>query len=433
MRFTASQIAELTGGRLVGPDVEVDGAAFDSREVRGGEVFVAIRGERDGHDFIAAALEAGAVACLTAEEPVGATAIVVEDPAAALTILGNAARKRLPDTAVGVTGSVGKTTTKDLTAAAIGGSRRTHANLRSFNNELGLPVTLMNAPDDTEVTVLEMGSRGRGHIAELCAIGEPTIGIVTTVDLVHTELFGGLDDVALAKGELMEALPASGVAILNAENPHVMAMTQRTQASVLSFGLETGDVRACHVAVDSLLRPSFVLWTPWGETRVELGVRGVHNVANALAASAAALVCDVELSAVAAGLATEDLSPLRMDLKRAPSGALILNDSYNAGPASVEAALRALAQLNAKTRTAVLGPMAELGEHGPEAHRKIASIAEDLGIRLISVGANDYGVENVTDLDAAAVILGDVGEGDAVLVKGSRVAGMERLARMLLA
>lgn len=432
MRFTAAQIAKITGGQLVGPDVEIDGASIDSRQVVGGELFVPISDVRDGHEFIELALGSGASGYLTARDPVGGTAVVVDDPARALTILGHAARRRLPETVIAVTGSVGKTTAKDLAAAAIGGTRRVHASLRSFNNELGVPLTLTNAPDDTEVTVVEMGSRGRGHIAELCVVGEPTIGIVTTVDLVHTELFGELHDVAVAKSELIEALPGSGVAILNAMNSLVMAMAERTDARVLTFGIDSGDVRATGVTVDGQLRASYRMHSPWGDLDIRLGVRGVHNVMNALAGAAAALACGIDLTDVAAGLENPEVSPWRMELKETESGALILNDSYNAGPASVEAALRALAHLDVERRTAVLGPMAELGDRSLEAHRRIAGVADELGIRVIAVGATEYGVIDVADIDEALEALGDPGPGDAVLVKGSRVAGMERLARALL-
>lgn len=303
MRFMTSRVAELTGGRLVGPDVEIDGVVIDSREVAGGELFVALRAQRDGHDFIGAALEAGAGAYVTMSDPVGASAVVVDDTSTALTMLGRAARGRLPDTVIAITGSVGKTTTKDLTAAAVGVVRRVHASVRSFNNEIGVPLTLVNAPETTEVTVLEMGSRGRGHIADLCEIAEPTIGIVTTVEAVHTELFGDLEDVAHAKAELVEALPSDGVAILNASNAYVMAMAQRTDARVLTFGTDAADVRASAVSVDAQLHPTFRLHSPWGDIDVRLGVRGEHNVMNALAAAAAALVCDVGLDDIATGLA----------------------------------------------------------------------------------------------------------------------------------
>ncbi|MCU0267919.1 MAG: UDP-N-acetylmuramoyl-tripeptide--D-alanyl-D-alanine ligase [Acidimicrobiales bacterium] len=432
MRFLTSDIAAAVDGTLVGPDVEVDEARHDSRDVVGGELFVPVQGLRDGHDFIGAALEAGAAAYLTARAPVGGTAVVVDDPASALRALAMAARRRLPPRVVGITGSVGKTSAKDLTASVLGRQWLTSASLRSFNNELGVPLTLVNAADGTEALVAEMGARGHGHIAELCAVAQPTVGIVTAVELVHAEMFGDLASVARAKAELVESLPASGTAVLNGANPWVADMAERTEADVLTFGAHDADVRAEDVFVDRALHPSFRLCTPWGDTQVELRVRGLHQVGNALAAAAAGLVCDVELADVAAGLVEAELSPWRMELHTAPSGAVIINDAYNAGPASVEAALRSLVHLEARRHLAVLGPMAELGHHGPEAHRAIGELVGELGVEAVAVDAPDYGLPDVADVDEALSRLGELGTGDALLVKGSRVAGLERLVHRLL-
>lgn len=437
MKFRASEIARAVGGELAGPDVEVDEARHDSREVGGGELFVPLVDQRDGHDFIAAALAAGAAAYFTAREPEGGSAIRVGDPAQALAALGARARSHLPNRVVGVTGSVGKTSCKDLASAAIGASFETHASLRSFNNEFGVPLTLINAPEGTEAAVIEMGARGLGHIAQLCEIATPTIGIVTTVELVHTELFGGLEQVAQAKGELVEHLPSSGTAILNGANPLVAAMAARTRANVLRFGGDDGDVRARDVVLDAQLRPTFTMVTPWGSAEVRLEVRGEHQVQNALAAAGAALALQVPLDRVVEGLGAAALSPWRMELDTAASGALILNDAYNAGPTSMEAALRSLARLDVTRRIAVLGPMAELGDHGDVAHRRIGALAADLAIRVLAVGAPDYqgsSVEHVADRPAALAALGtlEVGDGDAILVKGSRVAGLEQVAAALL-
>ena len=229
MRFSARSAAEACGGRLVGEDVALDGASFDSRALRPGELFVPIVADRDGHDFIAAALAAGAPAYLTAGPIVAAaTAIVVPDTAAALAALGRWARDGLAagvgSRAVGITGSVGKTSVKDLAAAAVAARWRVAANPRSFNNEQGLPITLLGAPDDSEALILEMGMRGPGEIRQLCEIARPSIGVVTVVAPAHTERVGGIEGVARAKAELIEALPADGVAILNAGDPRVLAM-----------------------------------------------------------------------------------------------------------------------------------------------------------------------------------------------------------------
>jgi UDP-N-acetylmuramoyl-tripeptide--D-alanyl-D-alanine ligase len=434
MRVRASWIAQVVDGRLEGTDVEVDGATQDSRLAKPGSLFVPIVAARDGHDFVADAVGAGAVAYLTSRPPVGAgaAAIVVDDTAVALRRLATAVRELLPDRVIGITGSVGKTSTKDLAAAALATTFATHASDRSFNNEIGVPLTLLEAPEGTEAVVVEKGARGVGHIADLCAIARPTIGVVTTVGAAHLELFGSIDEVVVAKGELIEALPTSGTAVLNAGDAAVLSMRSRTSARVLTFGAD-GDVRAACVEFDDELRPRFVIESEWGSAPVTLAVRGAHNVANALAAAAAALAAGSTIESIAEGLATAGLSPWRMDLLRAPSGARILNDAYNANPVSMRAALHELARLrDAQRRIAVLGRMAELGEHTAVEHRAIGDLARELGIEVIAVDAPEYGTRNVAGIDEALAAIEPLGETDVVLVKGSRVAGLERLAANLV-
>ena len=434
MRFLTSEVARAVGGTLHGPDVAIDGATIDSREARPGQLFVPIVAERDGHDFVDGARRAGAVATLTARGPQeGLTSVVVADTATALSDLGRHARARLGGRVVGITGSVGKTSTKDLAAATLGARYLVAASERSFNNELGVPLTLVNAQEGTEATVVEMGARGAGHIAWLCDIAHPTIAVVTAVALVHAELMGDLDGIARAKGELPASLPADGVAVLNAGDPRVLAMAERTEAWVVRYGAPGAEVRASEVEVDPELRARFRLETEWGSAPVHLGVRGEHQVGNALAAAAVALVCEVPVDEVAAALRHTALSPWRMDLQRARGGARVLNDAYNAGPTSMEAALRALAHLDAERRHAVLGPMAELGPDGPAQHRRISALAERLGVAVVAVATGEYGVEPVPDAEAAVAALGPLDERDAVLVKGSRVAGLEAVAEALLA
>ena len=430
MKFRASAI----GGVLVGPDVECDGAAIDSRRMRGGELFVPIVAARNGHDFIEAALGAGAAAYLTSQPPRSpprSTAIVVDDTAAALADLGRAARSRLPDRVVGVTGSAGKTSTKDLLGAVVQAQGPSAVSEKSFNNELGLPLTLVNAPPDARAAVLEMGARGPGHIRWLCEIARPTIGVVTNVSLAHTEFLGSIEGVAEAKAELVEALPTHGTAVLNAGDARVAAMGGRTAAAVLTFGVDIGDVRAIAVRVDADLRPSFTLETPWGSARVTLEARGAHQAANAAAAAAAALVLGVALEDVVAAMASATLSPLRMEVLHTAGGVVVLNDAYNANPASTEAALRALAATPASgRRVAILGPMLELGEQSDAEHRRIAEVAHALGIELVAIGTAAYGVDPLPD---RADALAPLAAGDAVLVKGSRAAGLERVAEHVVA
>ncbi|MFP5316958.1 MAG: UDP-N-acetylmuramoyl-tripeptide--D-alanyl-D-alanine ligase [Acidimicrobiia bacterium] len=442
MRF---RLSEVPAAEVVGDDVDFDGATIDSRRVRGGELFVPVVAARDGHDFIGAALEAGAAAYLTSREPapggppsapsagaVEAAAAVVADTAAALADLARLARSRLPDRVVGVTGSTGKTSTKDLLGAVLRRREPVAVSEGSQNNELGLPLTLVNAPPDARAAVLEMGARGPGHIRWLCAIAAPTVGVVTNVGLSHTEFLGSLDGVAEAKGELPESLPATGTAVLNAADERVAAMAARTRAEVLTFGVETGDVRATGVTLDGELRASFTLRTPWGSTSVRLEVRGAHQAANAAAAAAAALAVGVGLDDVAAGLAEATPSRWRMDVRRSPAGATVLNDAYNANPASTEAALRALASLPATgRRVAVLGPMLELGAVSAAEHRRMAEVAAACGIEVVTVGTEEYGIPPAGDGGVEA-LLGGLGQGDAVLFKGSRAAGLERLALRLL-
>ncbi len=431
MDLRCSDIATVVGGRLVGPDVVVDGASIDSRSVRAGQLFVPVVADRDGHRFIPDALGAGASAYLTSQNPVGGTAVVVADTVTALQDCGRLARSLLAGPVIGITGSVGKTSVKDLLAGVLNQRFRTAASERSFNNELGVPLTLLCAPDDTEVVVVEMGARDVGHIAELCSVATPTIGVVTRVAPVHTEIFGTIDDVARAKSELVRELPATGTAILNAADPRVAAMVMVTDARVVTFGVG-GDVHAAGVRVDDSLRARFRLHSSWGEIDVALAARGTHQVDNALAAAAAALVCGLSLEDLAAGLAEAVVSPWRMELHTAPDGAVVLNDAYNANPTSVAAALESLVALPASRRVAVLGVMAELGPDSEAAHAEVGAMAERLGVRLITVAAPAYGGEDVATVEEAMDLLEPLGAGDAVLVKGSRVAGLERLAELLL-
>lgn len=437
MRWRASDLARALAEhgpcRVVGPDVEIDGASFDSRDLLAGQMFVALVAERDGHDFVPGAVDAGAVACLVSRPLADdvarrTTQIVVSDTAAALMDAARWARTRFPagTMAIGITGSVGKTSTKDLVAAAVSTSLRTVANVRSYNNEQGLPVTILNAPIDTQVLVLEMGMRGFGQIDALCRIARPAIGIVTRVGEAHTSMVGGLEGVALAKGELVEALPSFGAAILNADDERVVAMGSRTEARVITYGeASDADVRIDELRLADDGSARFVARTPNGAVDVSLAVPGRHMASNAAAAIAAGVVLGVPLEALATGLAGASTSPHRMRLVRSPNGATILDDCYNANPTSMNAALDTLARLSGRRLFAVLGTMAELDD--PVAsHRSIGQRARDLGAEIIAVGTDLYGVAPVS-LETATAHVAGLGEGDVVLVKGSRVAGLDRL------
>jgi UDP-N-acetylmuramoyl-tripeptide--D-alanyl-D-alanine ligase len=426
VRFSISELATRLGGEQVGPDVAVTGASIDSRTLRPGQLYVPIVAERDGHEFIRAALRNGAAAYLTAQEPDGGTAVVVADTAVSLLRLGQLARQRVQAGVVGITGSVGKTTTKDLLHSCLASSFRASASERSFNNELGLPLTLLNAPDDVEWVVLEMGARGAGHIARLTDIGRPDVGIVTSVAMAHVEYFGDLEGVARAKSELVSALPPSGVAVLNADDPRVAAMAALSPCPVLRYAVEgDADVRAEGVVLDDDLRPHFQMATPWGDAEVRLALHGGQQVPNALAAAAAALWCGASFDGVVDALRTATGSPLRMEVRRMMNGPVLVVDCYNANPASTEAALRALAELPDGRKLALLGLMAELGPDTGSEHQRTARLAETLGIEVVGYQTPLYGSRFVSSTDDAVALLLQLGPGDAALVKGSRVARLE--------
>lgn len=449
------EVATAVGGRLVAapdPGVLVTGAAADSRNVTPGDVFVAIAGERvDGHDYAAQAVEQGAVAVFATRE-VGVPAVLVEDPVVALGRLAHHLLSALPEVrVVGVTGSSGKTSTKDLVAQLLPSLGPTIAPAGSFNTEVGLPLTVLRADASTRYLVLEMGMRGLGHIAYLTGIARPDVAVVTNVGSAHLELLGSRDAVALAKGEIVEALTPEGVAVLNADDPYVAAMRGRTAGRVLTFGEGAGaDVRATDVRLDELARPSFTLHHDGVAEPVSLRVSGEHQVSNALAAAAAALSLGLPLELVADGLrAAESQSRWRMEIHGTDDGITIINDAYNANPDSVRAALKALVAVAAGRRSwAVLGEMRELGDAALEEHDAIGRLAVRLDVsRLVVVGEGaraahlgaahegSWGEESVwvPDADAAVALLNEqVRPGDVVLVKASRAAGLERVALALL-
>jgi UDP-N-acetylmuramoyl-tripeptide--D-alanyl-D-alanine ligase len=417
---------------LVGPDTEIDGATFDSRQVLRHQLFVPIVAERDGHDFIGDALKAGAGAYLTSRpeivEGLGGTAIVVDDTAQALIDAARWGRTQFPASTivVGVTGSVGKTSTKDLIVAALSSAKRVVANVRSFNNEQGLPVTILNAPLTTEVLVLEMGMRGLGQIDDLCRIARPHIGVITRVGEAHTELVGGIEGVAQAKGELIEALPPLGVAILNADDERVLAMRSRSVAPVLSYGESTGaDVRITDLHLDAHGRALFEVATPSGSASLNLSTPGRHMAHNAAAAIAVGEALGVPLSQMVESLRSATISDRRMQMKTTRNGALLLDDCYNANPTSMAAAIETLAQIPATRKVAVLGIMAEI-ENPESAYAKIAHMAQAGSIEIIAVGTDGYGSPAVS-IDQAIERINQFDDSSAVLIKGSRVAGLERI------
>jgi UDP-N-acetylmuramoyl-tripeptide--D-alanyl-D-alanine ligase len=457
IKLSLAEIAAIVGGRLVAADPEqtVSGKVeFDSRKVVAGDLFLAIAGERvDGHDYAEAAVRAGAVAVLASRE-VAAPTILVADPIEAITSLARAVAPRLNATVIGITGSSGKTSTKDLLGQVLAAAGPTVATPASFNNELGYPYTVLLADERTQYLVLETSSRGVGHIRHLTGIAAPRLAAVLNVGSAHLSEFGSVQTIALAKGELVEALPGAadgGVAVLNADDRLVMEMAARTTARIVTAGEHPdADVRAAGVVVDSSGRARFELITAAGSAAVSLKVRGEHQVSNAVIVAALALACGLELPMVAHALSQASaLSAWRMQVSETAAGITVINDAYNANPESMRAALKALAIMSEGRRSvAVLGHMAELGPDAIAQHDALGRHAVRLDIaaliavgeqaRAIATGAaleGSYDGESewVPDATAAVARLGDLlRPGDVVLVKGSRSAAMEVVAQALI-
>ncbi|ACZ85823.1 UDP-N-acetylmuramoyl-tripeptide--D-alanyl-D-alanine ligase [Streptosporangium roseum] len=454
-----ARIAEITSGALAGmadPRAVVRGpVVIDSRAVEPGSLFVAIRGDRvDGHDFAAQAVEAGAVAVL-ASRPVDAPAVVVGDTVTALADLATAVCADLPSTTViGVTGSAGKTSTKDLLARLTARIGPTIAPVESFNNEIGHPLTVLKAGEDTRYLVLELSARDAGHISHLARIAPPRIGVVLNVGTAHLGVFGGKDAIAKAKGELVEALPADGVAVLNADDPLVAAMARRTDARVAWYGrAESAAVRAEGVTLDDRGRAAFTLRTPSGAAPVVLRLYGEHAVENALAAAAAAYELGLPVATIAEELSeAEPRSRWRMEVTDRADGVTVINDAYNANPDSMRAAFGALDALaGGRRRFAVIAALRELGEESAALNEGVGRMAAGAGLEglfvvgpdagpvLAGAGAAVDGVPSATRVthvadaqEAAAALSALLVPGDVVLVKGPRAAGLERVAAALV-
>ncbi len=453
--LSVAQVSEIVGAtadRVADQGAIVTGpVVIDSRQARPGSLFAALPGTRaDGHDFAADAVAAGATAVL-ATRPAGVPALIVPDVLTALAALARAVVDRLPGlTIAAITGSAGKTTTKDLAAQLIESLGPTVSPRNSYNNEQGHPLTVLRVTGETRYLVAEMSARGPGHIAALCRISPPRLGAVLCVGHAHAGVFGSIDDVARAKAELPAALPADGVAVLSADDPRVLAMAGITEARVVTFGRAPGaDYRAVGVAVDEAGRPGFTLATGAGSAPVQLRLHGEHNVANALAAAALASQLGMGVAEIAAGLsAATARSRWRMEVTRRPDGVTVVNDAYNANPEAVSAALSALAAMARGGRAfAVLGHMTELGAQAEELHEEAGRQAARAGLAgLIVVGEAAApmltGAKSepswrgellqVPDAEAAVAAVGRlVRPGDVVLVKASRAANLQRVALAL--
>ena len=453
---TLGAVADITGGRLhgCGPDeaaqVLVDGPVVtDSREAGPGSLYVARVGESaDGHDFVPDAARAGAVAALTTREVDGLPCVVVEDEQAGFVALARHLVDSRPDlTVIGITGSSGKTSTKDLLGSVLAADGETIAPVGSYNSEVGVPLTVCRITPTTRHLVVEMGARGIGHVDYLTRIAPPRIGIVLNVGHAHVGEFGSVEAIAEAKGELPAALPADGVAVLNADDPLVVAMAARTSAQVVLVGESAAaHVRATDITLDEAGAPSFTVTAPFGTAQVRLGLVGRHHVGNALAVIAAAHAAGMGLEQIVPALAdARPLSRWRMEVTRREDGVVVVNDAYNANPDSMSAALRSVAGMaTTGRRWAVLGAMLELGDASAELHAAVGREAAELGVDEVLVvgesaaaiadGARDNAREDgprvrvVPDADAAeAVLVAELAAPDVVLFKSSRDAGLRWL------
>ncbi|MFB3881603.1 MAG: UDP-N-acetylmuramoyl-tripeptide--D-alanyl-D-alanine ligase [Armatimonadota bacterium] len=458
-------VLSATGGRLsggVGPAV-LHGVSTDTRTLKRGALFVALKGERfDGHDFVAAALDKGAGAALVSREIEGAgPLIIVADSLIALGALAAAHRAALSPKVIAVTGSTGKTSTKEMLVSILSQGWKTARTPGNYNTEVGVPLALLDLDDSHQAAVIELAMRGKGQIDYLARMTCPQVAVITNVGLSHLELLGTRDAIAEAKAELLAVLPRGGAAVLNADDDFFALLSQRSPGRVVSFGrLAVGragrrsparraapDVTVHEVRVDPDGSTQFTLHAPWGEEQIALSVGGRHHALNAAAAAAAAVAAGADPAWIAPGLASFSGAEKRTRIVAAPSGFTVIDDSYNAAPDSMRAALELLEDLPGKRKWAVLGDMKELGPMAPEWHREIGEQAAASGIAgLVALGElghyiaegarRDLGPDEVIEAsgnaEAAAALLPRLQPGDVVLVKGSRAMGMEQIVARLL-
>ncbi|KRE76856.1 UDP-N-acetylmuramoyl-tripeptide--D-alanyl-D-alanine ligase [Arthrobacter sp. Soil763] len=464
--FTAAEIAEITNGRLAAdPGITPASVVTDSREATAGSLYVAKPGEAaDGHDFVGAAFDRGAVLALVERDTAAADgqpfpAVVVKDSVLAMGALAAEAVRRIRArraaagedfTVIGITGSAGKTTTKDLLAGILAGRGETISPQGSYNGEVGVPLTVFKAVYETRYLVIEMGATGVGHIRYLADMVRPEIGVVLFVGTAHAGEFGGIDNIALAKGELVEALPATGTAVLNADDARVAAMAARTIATVLGFSSQadpSAAVQAENLELNAAGSPEFDLVLPGDAARHHVSAKliGAHHIGNLLAAAAAAHAAGVPGAEIAASLSAQSAaSRWRMERTERADGVTIINDAYNANPESMRAALRTLADLGRGRRTwAVLGAMLELGEDSIREHTAVGTQVVRLNIsRLLVVGREaralyvsavnegSWGDECLfaeTPEEAYGILRAELEPGDLVLFKSSNSVGLRHL------
>ncbi|MDY6793667.1 MAG: UDP-N-acetylmuramoyl-tripeptide--D-alanyl-D-alanine ligase [Actinomycetota bacterium] len=462
--LTAPGIAEAAGVRLIQrgdkPGLSIGRVSTDTRDMQRGCLFVALKGSRyDAHDYLDQALEAGAAALLVSRvspgllreaKRKGAAVLQARSTMKAMNRLAASQRSLLEAPVIAVTGSTGKTLTKDFAAAVLGSAGRVTASHASYNNEIGVPLTILDISTRTRFLVLEMGSRGRGHIDELCSLARPDIGVVTNIGWTHMQFFRTRDNLALAKAELLRSLPAEGRAVINKDDDYERFLSRSSPAPVVAFGCSReADVRAENIEIDAEGKATFMLKTKGGgKAEVVLPLPGRHNVENALAAAAVGEIMGVSAESIAESIGKAETTGWRMEMITKSEEITIINDSYNANPVSMRSALTALGDISRKKRAiAVLGDMGELGPVSEEAHKEVGGMAVECGTDiLITVGRkarkiaqsarsnglpkgsvfSTQGVEN-----AAEILRAIIEPGDVILIKGSRFLGLERLVDMV--
>jgi UDP-N-acetylmuramoyl-tripeptide--D-alanyl-D-alanine ligase len=449
----ANQVVEACRGELLSgdPETKITGVSTDTRTLEPGDLFFALTGESsDGHKFLADALSRGASGVVVSRKVESRRlAIRVDDTLLALGDLAAFYRSKFAPVVVGVTGSVGKTTTKEMIAAVAAAKGLVLKSAGNFNNEIGVPLTLFELSRKHKTAVIEMAMRGPGQIDYLARIARPSIGVITNIHMSHIELLGSLDAIADAKGELLDSLPSDGAAILNADDDYFDYLRRRSNTRVISFGeSESADVRAVSAGLDAKGCCAFEVRTPTGSFDVRIPVPGEHNIKDALAAIAVGEVLGICHENMREALAGYSPPEKRSNVIPTRSGVVVLDDTYNASPASVLSALKTLKMMEGGRKIAVLGDMLELGEHALNAHLEVGKAAKEHGVdvlvavgqlaKLISRGARDAGlpVESVSEYDdswqAARELPAKLRERDVVLVKGSRAMKMERVVEGLL-
>lgn len=448
------ELCQVLQGELIqgDPEVRIQGVSTDSRRIRGGEVFFALRGERfDGHDFVAQALAAGARAAVVARRPwppVSGALIRVRNTLEALQALASYHRQKVfKGELIGITGSSGKTTTKNLVAQVLEAKFKVLKTPGNFNNEIGLPLTLLQLTAEHQVAVVEMAMRGLGEIAALCRVARPTAGIITNIGTAHLGRLGSVANIARAKGELLAALPPEGLAVLNGDDPWCRRLAENLQVRVVFYGTEKpATVYGTDIKFQGRQGTEFKAVFPEKTVTVRLPVPGKHNVLNSLAALATGYWLGVAPEVMAERLARWPSESLRQEFLPGPRGSLIYNDAYNANPESTLAALAVLAQLPGR-KVAVLGDMLELGTSAPEFHRRVGGAAAEAGVALLvtvgelaremAAGAREAGLPDsqvfsfAHPRDAALFLAGILSPGDVVLLKGSRAVGLEQVLEEL--